>query len=114
MPSLLEQALEDARALGAGRGWTLPSPEAIAEAERLLSLVADWRAPEVRAEPDGAIVLEWDAGEAGWLQLAVRGTGQLEHSAVIDGDEYTQSEPFEQALTPWAQHLLAKLLGRGQ
>lgn len=96
------------------RGWTAPTDAAIAEAERLQQLLADWRAPSIQVEPDGTVLFEWEAGERGWLQLCVRGTGELLHSAVIEGDEYGQSEPFSEALTPWAQHLLGKLLGVGQ
>jgi hypothetical protein len=109
LPDSLTQALAEAQAL-AERGWTMPEPAAIAEAERLLALVAPWRAPAVLAEPDGAIALEWEVGTHGWLQLRVRGSGQLEHSAVIDGDEYGQLEDFTDRLPPWAETLLKRLL----
>lgn len=114
MTPLLAAALEEARAFHADRGWTPPSDAAIDEAERLQRLLVDWRTPLVQVEPDGTIIFEWDAGERGWLQLCVRGSGELLHSAVIEGDEYGQAEPFDQVLSPWAQHLLGKLLGAGQ
>jgi hypothetical protein len=113
MSPLLTQALEEARDLAAERGWVLPGEAALAEAERLLAIVkAHWRAPtSVQVEPDGAITLEWDAGAHGWLQLGVQGTGQLAHSAVIEGDEYAQSEAFDSdGLPGWADALLRKLL----
>ena len=49
----------------------------------------------------------------GWLQLLVRGDGQLTHSAVLEGDEYGQSEDFGDALPNWAASLLARLMGLG-
>jgi hypothetical protein len=111
MSPLLAKALEDARSLAVERGWHLPDGATLAEAERLLELVGrEWRAPQVQAEPDGALTLEWDAGARGWLQLSVRGQGQLAHSAVIEGDEYTQSEAFSDGLPGWADALLRKLL----
>lgn len=112
MSPLLAQALDEARALNAARGWRLPTDATLAEAERLLVLVGrQWRAPTtVQAEPDGGITLEWDAGEHGWLQLAVQGTGKLTHSAVIEGDEYAKAEDFGEQLPDWAQAVLGKLL----
>jgi hypothetical protein len=112
MSPLLAQALEEARTLAAARGWSLPTEATLAEAERLLAIVqADWRAPtSVQVEPDGALTLEWDAGAHGWLQLSVRGEGQLAHSAVIEGDEYAQTEDFTGPLPGWAGALLGKLL----
>jgi hypothetical protein len=57
--------------------------------------------------------LEWEAGAHGWLQLLVRGDGQLTHSAVLEGDEYGQSEDFGNVLPDWAASLLARLIGLG-
>lgn len=114
MSPLLRTAVDEARALAAARGWAVPSTQAIAEAQRLLDLVqAQWRAPAVQAEPAGAISLEWEAGAHGWLKLSVDGSGRLEHSAVIEGDEYAQLEDFGDALPDWARHLLGRLLGFG-
>lgn len=113
MHALLAQALADVGPLTAERGFTPPASATLAEAERLLALVHPrWRAPAVEVLSDGAVVLDWDAGAHGWLQLTVRGDGRLEHSAVIDGDDYTQSEPFFDQLPDWADALLAKLLSR--
>jgi len=110
MSPLLRAALDEARLLAAERGWILPNERTIAEAQRLLELVqAQWGAPAVQAEPGGAISLEWEAGARGWLKLSVDGSARLEHSAVIEGDEYAQFEDFGDALPDWARHLLGRL-----
>ena len=114
MSALLAAALEEARSLAPSRGWTLPGERTIREAERLLVLVMrDWRAPAVQAEPIGAISLEWEVGAHGWLRLTVAGTGTLEHSAVIEGDEYAQVEHFGEQLPHWVEELLRRLLAVG-
>jgi len=115
MSPLLSQALDEARPLAAARGWRLPDDATLAEAERVLALARrDWRAPTaVQVEPDGAVTLEWDAGARGWVQLAVRGSGQLAHSAVIEGDEYEKTEPFDERLPDWAEEVLRRLLLAG-
>jgi hypothetical protein len=115
MSPLLLAALEEARTLGPARGWSMPSIAAIAEAQRLLELVADAvRAPSVEVEPTGEIALAWEAGAYGWLELVVAGRGTVTHSAVIDGDEYGEVEDFGgDALPGWAAKLLGKLLAAG-
>lgn len=115
MSPLLAAALDEARLLAAERRWQLPDEPTLAEAERLLAIAArNWRAPtSVQAEPDGALMLEWDAGARGWLQLRVRGQGQLAHSAVIEGDDYEQTEAFGEQLPDWADTLLRRLLLAG-
>ncbi len=110
----LTAALAEAAALGAERAWTAPSAQTIAEARRLLALLAGQpRAPQLQVEPDGTILLEWDVPERGWLQLAVHGRGEITHGAVIDGDEYTQAEAFDRTLPPWAAELLRRLMPPG-
>ena len=109
MSPLLTDALADSRLL-ASRGWLRPTDAAVKEAARLLELVADHRAPSVQVEPDGTVVLAWEAAGHGWLTLAVNGQARLTHSAVIDGDEFEQAEEFGHALPGWAQELLGRLL----
>jgi hypothetical protein len=111
---LLVLALEEARQLQA-RGWVLPAEPTLAEAQRLLLLTdaAGWRLPAVQAEAEGSLVFEWDAGAHGWLQLRVNGSGDLVHSAVIEGDEYAKAEPFADRLPDWADTLLRRLLSVG-
>ncbi len=109
MSPLLQSALDEAALLGPGRGWTAPGEAALAEAARLLALTAATPPQQVQVEPDGRIVVEWEHAPRGWLQLSVDGSGTLTHSAVIDGDEYTQAEPFGDALPGWAHELLGRL-----
>ena len=80
----------------------MPNKKTIDEAQRLLDLaMQDRRAPAVQAEPNGAISLEWEVGAHGWLKLTVAGNATLEHSAVIEGDEYAQLEHFGDHLPGW-------------
>src|SRR5438128_1109543 len=106
MSPLLKLALADALPLVDGRGWTPPPPATMAEAERLLALVAPiGREPLAEVQPDGAVAFEWEAAGHGWLKLSVDGRGRLSHSAVIAGDEYEQVEDFDvarAALPDWA------------
>jgi hypothetical protein len=114
MPPALAAALAEAAPLVAQRGWIAPASATIAAAERLLSLVAELpRAPAVQVEPEGTISFEWEAAEHGWLTLTVDDAGNLTHSAVLGEDEFTQSEPFDDALPDWAANLLQRLLAAG-
>lgn len=109
----LADALGEARLLAAARPWTLPAPATEAEAAQLLVLLAAntaLPAPEIEAQPDGALHFNWEAGERGWVTLSVDGHALLTHSAVIDGDEYTLAEPWDgQSLTDWAAEVLRRL-----
>lgn len=108
----LKTALEEAHLLASERAWVVPGPAAIVEAERLLALTAVvGPAPVVFVEPGGSIVLEWEVPARGWLSLSVNGGGTVEHSAVIDDDEYGRTEPFALALPDWADQLLHRLFG---
>lgn len=109
---LLANALADVRVLSERRAWTPPVEATIAEAQRLIELVLPLaRPPDVLVEPHGAISLEWEVGARGWLKLTVEGMGQIEHAAVIEGDEYTRVETFEEdRLPPWAGEVLKRLL----
>ena len=111
--AMLASSLAEARLLACARAWTAPSDATLREAERLLALLATagaaWPAPAVWVQPDGAVVVEWEAGERGWLALSVHGHGMLTHAAVIDGDDYGLSEDFVDALPDWARELLRRL-----
>jgi hypothetical protein len=114
MHPALAAALAEAAPLFAERGWTEPAPATIAAAERLLGLVATLpRAPAVQVEPEGTISFDWEAAEHGWLTLSVDDSGNLTHSAVLGEDEFTQAEPFGDALPDWAASLLQRLLATG-
>ena len=113
--AMLAASLAEARLLAGARAWTVPNDATLREAERLFALLATagagaaWTAPAVWVQPDGAVVLEWEAGERGWLALSVHGLGTLTHAAVIDGDDYGLSEDFSDALPDWALELLRRL-----
>jgi hypothetical protein len=114
MHALLAAALDEAAPLIADRGWIAPAPATIAAAERLLALVEKLpRSPAVQVEPEGTISFEWEAADHGWLTLSVDDIGQLTHSAVLDEDEFTQAEAFEDELPDWAATLLARLMAVG-
>jgi len=114
MHAALQAALADAEPLIEARGWQCPEKATIAAAERLLKLVHKLaRQPQVQAEPDGTISFEWEAGEHGWLTLAVDDQGRLTHSAVLGEDEFTQAEAFGETLPDWASTLLRRLLDAG-
>ncbi len=110
MSPLLAAALEEARLLAGTRPWAVPSATTQSEAERLLALLArSWPAPAVRVEPSGAVVLAWECGPRGWLELSLDGSATLAHSAVIDGDDFTQNEDFVGSLPAWPAELLRRL-----
>jgi hypothetical protein len=115
MSPLLQAALAEVEPFIVERGWCPPSAATVREAQRLFdATAAAWPAPAVGVEPDGAISLEWEAGERGWLKLSVRGRGELAHEAVIEGDEFEQVEawsgtPAADALPDWAHELLRRL-----
>jgi hypothetical protein len=114
MHPALQIALAEVEPLVGARGWIKPTPATIAAAERLLTLLGKQpRPPAVQVEPDGTISFEWEAGEHGWLTLAVDDQGQLTHSAVLGGDDFTQAEPFADALPDWAAALLQRVQRAG-
>jgi len=114
MHASLQSALEEVEPFAATRGWSPPSSATIAAAERLLELVGTHRRqPAVQVEPEGTISFEWEAGDEGWLTLTVDDQGQLTHSAVLGGDEFTQAEAFGDRLPDWAASLLQRVLRVG-
>jgi len=114
MHKSLQAALDDVAPLVETRGWIRPAPDTIAAAQRLLGLVEGLpRQPAVQVEPGGTISFEWEAGEHGWLTLSVDDQGQLTHSAVLGGDEFTQAEPFGDTLPDWAATLLKRVVRAG-
>jgi hypothetical protein len=114
MHPALQTALTEAAPLATDRGWTLPAAATVAAAERLLKLVEKHpRQPALQVDPDGSISFEWEAAEHGWLRLTVDDQGRLTHSAVLGGDEFTQTEPFTDALPDWAATLLQRVQRAG-
>lgn len=111
MHALLVAALAEVAPLIAQRGWFAPTPATIAAAERLLTLIEKLPLPPaVQAEPEGTISFAWEAADHDWLTLSVDDAGLLTHSAVLDKDEFTQVEAFEDELPGWAAALLARLM----
>jgi hypothetical protein len=113
MHPLLAAALDEAAPMVESRGWTSPTPSALAEAERLLGLTFHHRPPTVQIDADGSMRLDWEAAELGWLTLTVDGNGQLGHRAVIGEDEFEGSEVFGEVLPDWANALLERLVQVG-
>ena len=103
-------AVAEAGVLAGERAWAAPTDATLREADHLLALLAGaWPAPGVLVQPDGAIALEWEAGDRGWLALTVRGNATLEHAAVLDGDDYGLSEDFGDEVPDWALEMLRRL-----
>ena len=114
MHSALEAALQDVEPLVADRGWARPPLATIAAAERLLKLVdLAHRQPAIQANRDGTISFDWEAADVGWLTLTLDDQGHLTHGAVLDEDEFAQTETFGDELPDWAGTLLQRLLAAG-
>ena len=92
------------------RDWQVPTEATTLEAQRLLDLLRiEWPAPDVHAQADGSLSLEWEQGAHGWLTLSVAGRHTVEHAGVIAGDEYGLVEDFGDVVPGWAQELLRRL-----
>ena len=114
MQEQIAAALQEAEPLIRERGWTPPTPQTIAAAERLLKLVAKHhRQPTVQVNPEGTLSFDWEAADHGWLTLTVDDQGQLTHGAVLGEDEFAQTEVFGDELPDWASTLLQRLLVAG-
>lgn len=62
----------------------LPTPAAMREAHEFLAALPQWCAvPAPIIELSGAIAFEWDLGPFRWLVFALKGTGTIEHSAML-------------------------------
>lgn len=77
----------EAQALAEHGDSSAPTPAALREAQSLLAALPPWAAtpavPIPTIEPSGAIALEWDLGPNRFLVFAVKGTGIIEHSAIL-------------------------------
>jgi hypothetical protein len=89
-----------------------PSPAALREAFNLLEALPSWCiAPTPIVEPSGAVSFEWDLGPGRWLVLAVKGTGAIEHSAMLGlGNEQYGTRSFTGRLGKHELGLLAELM----
>ena len=91
---------------------SLPAPAAMHEADLLLGALPTWcAAPAPLIEPSGAIAFEWDMGPNRWLVLALKGTGTLEHSAILgQGIELHGTTNFSGSLGKRERDLLLELM----
>lgn len=90
----------------------LPTPAAMCEANELLAALPQWcDAPSPIIEPSGAIAFEWDRGPNRWLVLALKGTGTIEHSAMLGlGNEQSGTRNYAGALGRHELALLSELM----
>ena len=89
-----------------------PTPATLREAHSLLAALPSWATtPSPTIEPSGAIALEWDLGPNRFLVFAVKGTGIIEHSAVLGlGNEYWGTKNFAGTLGKHELGLLVELM----
>jgi hypothetical protein len=102
----------EAQALAEHGDSLAPSAATLREAHDLLAALPSWaRAPSPIVEPSGAIALEWDLGPTRFLVFAVKGTGVLEHSAILGlGNERYGTNNFAGTLGKNELNLLADLM----
>ena len=87
----------------------VPSADTQREAIELLRMLPlDADMPEPVIEPSGAISWTWDRGGDEILILAVDGTGRVQRSAVVDGDESWDTTPLTESLRSENLALLAR------
>lgn len=104
-----KEAAEQARH---GDHQALPTPAAMREAHELLAALPQWCAvPAPIIEPSGAIAFEWDLGPDRWLVFALKGTGTIEHSAMLGtGNEQWGTRNFAGTLGRHESALLSELM----
>lgn len=108
--SLLNERIAEAAALALESDEQLP-PTSIAtrEAWLLLEMMpSNISPPEPVIEPSGAIAWTWERDDGPFLVLAVNGTGRLQHSAIIDGQQRHGSRPMSDRLEELELGLLAR------
>lgn len=95
-----------------GDEQAVPSSSAMREADELLIALPQWCvAPVPTVEPSGAIAFEWDLGPNRWLVLALKGTGTIEHSAMLGpGNELYGTRNFSGTLGRHEMALLSELM----
>lgn len=110
--SALGDSYEEAKIDAHSGEQLFPSPGAWREAQELLEALPHWcTPPSPVVEPSGAIGLEWDLGPHRWLILALKGTGTIEHSAVLGlGNELYGTTNFAGTLGKRERRLLLELM----
>ena len=108
----LREGYKEAEELIRHGDQALPTAAALREAHELLLALPQWCvAPVPIVEPSGAIAFEWDMGPNRWLVLALKGTGTIEHSAVLGfGNELWGTTNFAGTLGRHESALLAELM----
>jgi hypothetical protein len=108
----LSTGYQEAGRLAAAGEQAVPTSAAMREADELLTALPQWCvAPVPTVEPSGAIAFEWDLGPGRWLVLALKGTGTIEHSAMLGlGNELYGTTNFSGTLGRHALALLAELM----
>lgn len=108
----LSAGYQAAGRLAAGGEQDVPTPAAMREAHELLTALPQWCvAPVPAVEPSGAIAFEWDLGPGRWLVLALKGTGTIEHSAMLGvGNELYGTRNFAGTLGRHELALLSELM----
>lgn len=108
----LSDSYREAEAQAPYGDQSLPSAGAMHEAVELLEALPHWcKMPVPTIEPSGAIAFEWDLGPNRWLVLALKGTGTIEHSAIIGlGNELWGTRNFAGTLGKHEQRLLQDLM----
>lgn len=108
----LQDSYAEALALAECGEADAPSPAALREADSLLDALPSWAAtPTPTIEPSGAIALEWDLGPNRFLVFAVKGTGIIEHSAILGlGNECWGTRNFAGTLGGRELSLLSELM----
>lgn len=108
----LSAGYAEAQKLADDENQALPTPAAMREAHELLAALPQWCiAPVPIVEPSGAVAFEWDLGPHRWLVLALKGTGTIEHSAMLGlGNEQSGTRNFAGALGRHELALLSELM----
>ena len=107
----LRDGYKEAEAHARHGDQTLPTAAAMREADELLTALPHWCvAPVPVIEPSGAIAFEWDLAPNRWLVFALKGTGTIEHSAMLGlGNEQWGTRNFAGTLGRHESALLSEL-----
>lgn len=108
----LREGYKEAAEQAAHGNQALPAPAAMREAHEFLAALPQWCAvPVPIIEPSGAIAFEWDLGPFRWLVFALKGTGTIEHSAMLGiGNEQWGTRNFAGTLGKHELALLTELM----
>lgn len=108
----LDDSYREAEAQAQYGEQLMPSAGAMHEARELLEALPTWCSmPTPLIEPSGTIAFEWDLGPNRWMVLALKGTGTIEHSAILGrGNELWGTRNFAGTLGEHERRLLQDLM----